>query len=148
MPPHAGRRAYDNEVDPAVQVFVNEEVGTTRHQLRDEFTVAMLSLSNKLDALNVTVTEGHAQASLEHAQVRGDLERVCERIDDAANDIGELQGLFKRVRDLEKNDELDDAREETREKILTKLEANRRWTVGTIIAAAGLLSGVYALIPH
>lgn len=134
----AGRRAYDS-VAPAITLAIEETVGTTRHLLRNEFTTALLGLSNKLDALNTTVTEGNVQSAREHAVVQ-------QCIADVQADIAELKELTPRVIDLEKHDVGETARNETQEKILRRLEEGRRWMIGTcvaviavVLAAAGLL---------
>ncbi len=50
-PGHPGRRSYDREIDPVIEVFLEARLAATRHLLRDEFAAALVGVTNKLDLL-------------------------------------------------------------------------------------------------
>jgi len=110
---------------------IETTVRDTRHLLRNEFTAAMLDLSNKIIAVDVKVTEGNAQSSIEHEHVKG-------KLDAAIGDIAELKALTPRVSSLESEDMADD-------RAAVAVAELRKWMLGLaglIVAAAGVIVGV------
>lgn len=127
----SGRRAYDRDIDPVIAMAIDAVVADTRHLLRNEFTAAMLDLSNKISALGKSVTEGNFQSAAEHAEVKA-------KLDTAITDIGELKELAPRVSSLESEDMAD----ERASKAVVEL---RKWMLGLaglIVAAASVLAAV------
>lgn len=120
----AGRRAYDRNIDPMVEVVIDQRIADSRHFLRSEFTAALISLTNKITELAGTVAAGNLQSTREHAE-----NKAC--IEELRRDIAELKPLGARVTALERHDDVDTARDEEREKLQATLEDQSRWMAGT-----------------
>lgn len=120
-----GRRATD--VDPSVQVWVEERLGETRHLLRNEAAEANMALSIQIVKLTEAVTSSALQSTKEHAVVESRLTQLSE----------DVRPLIGKVADLEKHDAAGDAN-----RLLI------RWMVGTAVALAGVVVAAVALLPH
>lgn len=91
--------AMADDVPFSVRYYVNDVVGDTRHVLRGEIAEAIGRVERaQREAVN--------QASIEHAQVRGD-----------------LAGLSRQVSALEQRDAVDAAVVSAREELLDKIES-------------------------
>lgn len=140
---HAGRRSYDREIDPVIENFIEARITDTRHLLRNEFSVAMLNLSNKISELSAAVAASTLQSTKEHAEVHAGLDELRREI------LGVKETahpLVARVVELERHDDLGEARQETRDALLASLEKGRRWMIGTAIALAALIVSVAAAV--
>lgn len=126
----AGRRAYDR-LEPIVEVYVEKTVQSTRHALRNEFTAEAVKLHNKIDALTKAVSDANVQSVREHAEVQACIEEVRK-------DVAELKELVPKVATLERHDAVDEARSETQEKILKRVEEGRRWLIMACVAVVGV----------
>lgn len=111
-----GRRATD--VEPAVQLFVQQELAETRHALRADIA----ALGTKVELLVQTSTR-------EHAEVKAALTLIL-----AAN-------LEPRVAALEKKD----AEESAAAEAVAKLGRQQRWIAGFAISAIPV---ALLLAPH
>jgi hypothetical protein len=69
------RRASD--IDPAVELFVEERLRDTRHSLRDELAV----VGTKIETLRAQLDKAAVQSSLEHAESAARLDSICLRLD-------------------------------------------------------------------
>jgi len=93
----------------------------TRHGLRNEIT-----------ALAAQVVAGNLQSTKEHAEVKASIEELRE-------DVADLKGLLPRVIELEQHERVDEAREETRQSVLDKLDRQRKWLIATVISVIALV---------
>jgi hypothetical protein len=137
--PHPRRRAYEQDVDPAVIAFIERADGDVRHLLRNEFTVALNDILVKLADLAGRVTAGQIQATGEHAEVNGRLEALH-------GIVSVLPDHERRISQLERHDDIDTARSSARDELLARLDKNRRWMVTTAIALAAVVVGCAALV--
>lgn len=126
--PGAGRRAYDETVVPVTKYLeekltrvLEERLRETRHELRQD-----------IGDLRLTVTNGQVESAKAHAELHSTMADFGRRLD-------ELVPLAERVDTLERHDEVDLARESTRDAVLARLDSNRRWLVGTALALAALI---------
>jgi hypothetical protein len=117
------RRDPDDTVLPVVMLKVEERLREDRHVFRNE----LASIAAKQEV-------AQAQASREHAEVRADIARL-------QNSVAPIPRLADKVAELDRHDIAGQASESARDAILTKLDANRRWMVGTALALAGLIVG-------
>lgn len=135
--PLAGRRAYD-AVDPSIQLYVDKEVQTTRHLLK-----------NEIAALGTRVATAQLQATKEHGAVSAAIEALRRDVAQLRNDLSEVLPLRERVTTLEGHDRTDDAVAAALKEQKDQLERNRvqfrNWALGIsslIVAATGILVGV------
>ncbi|MCU1500599.1 MAG: hypothetical protein JWM47_4552 [Acidimicrobiales bacterium] len=135
--PLSGRRAYDRDVDPAIQLFVETEIRGVRHGLRGELAEALLRIE-------VAQTKAAAQASLEHAEVRKDLGVVIVEQTSQAARLETVLPLVSAVSELQRHDAHDEGRLEGVSELRKTL-----WTAaGVIVAAIGVAMTVLLAIPH
>lgn len=117
MTDHPRRRSTD-QIDPVIELFVQEQISEVRHLLRGEFTAALVGVTNKITELGDQLTTR-------------DL-RVAQ---DAAR-------LEKRLGDLQAQDAMSTAVASALEKART---SNRNWMLGLaglIVATASVLVAV------
>jgi hypothetical protein len=126
------RRALD--VDPAVQLFVRDEVAETRHKL-----------INEIAALGTKVDLFMAQSTKEHAEVAGKLDRLT---DDVAGLKQQQSLLGPEVAALKLADATAEAQAVAAERLRAQSRQQFRWLVGLIVAAVPASTAVVALIAH
>lgn len=138
-PAPAGRRAYDRDIDPMIEVVLDQRIAETRHMLRNEFTAALVDMASKLTQVANAVAEGNLQSTREHAE-----NKAC--IEELRRDVAQLKPLFGRVNRLERHDDVGEAREQGRDEILAKIDRGRKWMIGTAVALAGVIVAATAVL--
>jgi sensor histidine kinase regulating citrate/malate metabolism len=128
MEPNSGRRSSDREIDPNVEMYVQEVVADTRHKLVNEITV-----------LAASQADAKLQATKEHGEVRRDIQAVQAEVAGLRREIADLTPLRESVEALRRRDEIDDARAETSRQMLTELQKQRTQFRNFMIAIAGLV---------
>lgn len=127
------RRRASDHIDPAVQVVIDEGDRVTRHDLRNEFTTALVGLTNQITGL----AKAHADSALREVQDHAEFRAHLSELD---RTIKPVQDLEDRVTALEQNDA-----------VLAALASNRKamWAAavtlaGLIVAATSVLAGLLA----
>ena len=124
-----GRRSLD--VDPAVQLFVRDEVTDTRHRLVNEIS----ALSAKLELFA-------AQSAKEHGEVAAKLDRL-------ASDVADLKPLAAEVAALKLADATAEARELAINELRDEIRSNRRdwrnWIPSAVSAGAAAAAVIIAV---
>lgn len=123
-----GRREYDGAVSAATMLAIERALAESRHVLR-----------NEISALAAQVTAGNLQATREHAEVRAALDAIVR-------DIANLRQLARKVSDLEEAEKVEQARDQTRSDLLSKLDKNRRWMIGLMVSLAGVIVAAVAAV--
>lgn len=127
------RRAYEQTtaIDAATQVAVDQGDRETRHELRNEFTLALVGVTNQITDLAKQLADSNLREVQDHAEFRAQLAEL-ER------SVKTLQPLEDRVDDLEGHERSDLA-------VAGALAGVRRglmWLAGWIVAVAGVLIAV------
>lgn len=139
---HRSRRTYD-DILPVVMLKVEEKVAETRHLLRNEQVTATVSLTNEISALRAQVADGTLQSTREHAEVKACLEEL-------RGTVAELKGTVdrqgSRLTVVERHDDIDDAREKTRDDLIAKIDSARHWAIGTALSVLGVVVAATAVI--
>lgn len=140
-----GRRPYDRHVPPVVETYVENRLTETRHQLREEFTVALAGLTATLAKLTETVSAANLQSVKDHAEVKAHI----ERLEDVVRGVPSLEG---RVTEIEAEERADDRVVAALEKQSERMERNRAAIRNYAIGLAGLIlavaSGLAGLLAH
>lgn len=127
-----GRRHYDRLIDPVIETFVEARLRETRHEFR-----------NEVAALAAIVTSGNLKQAEEQTAVRGELRELHK---DLAGLREDLLPMREKVARLQRNDDVEAARAQTRDELLEKLDKNRKWMVGTALAICGVLMGTTGVL--
>lgn len=141
--PAAGRRSYDREIDPVIETFIERRLTDERHSMRDEFTTALVALTNKVNDLASAVNTAALQSTREHAEVHAGLDELRREV---AAVRETAHPLVARVVELERHDDIDHAREDERASVLKTVKESReaaasarRWVIGTCLTVIALL---------
>lgn len=135
-PEPVGRRVYDGAtVEPVVQVYVEERLRDTRHGLR-----------NDLATLGVQMANAQLQATTEHAEVKQVIGTVKIDVAGIREDLKELPELRAKVAELKRHDDIDEARAEERESVLTALDRQRTSLRTFALGLGGLIIAATSII--
>lgn len=129
-----GRRAYDRDVDPIIESHLERRLTEVRHQMREEFTVALVDLTNKVTELSQGIANSNLQAVIDHGEVKAKLSELERGLRD-------LQSLGRRVGLLEGHDLADDAVAAAIDKARTQTRNMALGLGGLIVAASGVILG-------
>lgn len=130
-----GRRAYDREVDPVIETFVERRLGETRHMLRSELTVAMIDVTNKITGLAASISD-HQIEEARRSTV------TTEKLDQIGRDLGDMK---PKVEALILTDASDHASSTTRDQLLDRLDRTRKWAIAQTIAIVAVIVTVLAI---
>lgn len=133
----AGRRAYDHDLDPVVETYVQKELTRTRHGLRGEFTIAMQAIETRLIEIQKQQVESSLTATREHADVRADIAELRHCIEP-------IPALVEKVDELDEHDTIDTTRQQDRDQLRVAL----RWWAMAVIAAIGTATGLILAFNH
>lgn len=125
MEPGAGRRASDWEVEPTVEMRIQEVVADTRHRLMNELTV-----------LAAAQSDAALQATKEHGEVRGEIQAVRSEVAALRRDIEQVLPLRESVAELKHRDDVEDARSDA----IDRLRVQQRNLAGLIIAGVPVIA--------
>lgn len=125
-----------------IETFVERRLRETRHEFR-----------NEIAALAAILTSGQLKQTEERSEFRGELREMRK---DLAGLREDLVPMREKVSALERHDDVDEAREQERDKVFKAIEDQRRWMastkrwgVGVGLTALGLLCGVlFFLVSH
>lgn len=138
MEPGSGRRASDHDVEPVVEMRIQEVVADTRHRLIQEITV-----------LAASQADAKLLATREHGEVRADIQGLRTDVAALRQAVAELTPLRESVEALKHRDELEAARQETANEMLLELQKQRAQfrtfmvgIAGVVVAASSVLVAV------
>jgi hypothetical protein len=123
-----GRRDYDRQIDPLIEMYVEERLRETRHELRND--IATLATNQAASAL---------QATKEHGEVRSEIQGVRNDVAALRRDLTDVLPLRDTVADLKHRDDMEEARQVTAVEVLAEVRKNRIQTRNFMVAVTGVV---------
>lgn len=143
MPDSEQRQRRATDISAAVRLYVDQEVTDVRHLLRGEFGSALTGLEAQFANLQAALASSALQSTKEHAI-------VTAAVDAVRADVAVLKPLAEKAAEkiagLERTDAAEQAADALREKMIDRMDASRRWTIGFGATVVALLLTLLGLV--
>lgn len=127
------RRSRD--VDPAVELYVQDVVRDTRHALRNDIAALAVKVETSQLTLAAKVETSQLVSTQEHAEVKAQLEQL-------AREVAVVKTLASKVAALETSDAVDHAEKTATQKLLERQRNQFFLLAGLIVSCAAVIVAV------